>query len=496
MLFSTLRTKICSTGIISCLSLLVSVTSTAQSGTVIKTTRGYLKGLEEKGCIVFKGIPYAAPPVGDLRFKAPLPVPAWKDTLTCTSFGAIAPQYAGDSKTVRGDENCLTLNLYMPTVKPAKKLPVLVWVHGGGMTGGSGIGMNGHAFADKDSIITITINYRLGVFGFLYLGDVPGYGTAGNNALLDVLMSLRWIRENIKAFGGDPAQVTVVGESAGAKLISTLLVTPTAKGYFKQLILESGAVQCIRDTVTARNIRKRLMDTLQISQPEQLLHLSATALITAQTKVLGGPKGTNYFGPVEDGRLIKGDALDYVKSHPDKKVRVLLGTNKAESILFLNMDRRLYRPDSTSLSDWFGDNYPYSLRAWKAIQEHPADTAAIITLSRYMYQMHTYRLAKALASVSNKVWMYSFEQPKHGAPATHADELAYLWYVPGEGNPPANPGLATLMHQRWVDFIHGRTPWPHYDQRRTGMIFDENSRVTTMDDYEDHDHPTMGFILK
>jgi para-nitrobenzyl esterase len=495
MNFLSLRQHTCFTAITWLLLSILPSYAMAQQAPVVKTSRGYVRGLQEKNIFVFKGIPYAAPPIGALRFQAPVPMPAWKDTISCTTFGAIAPQFASNTRTVSGDEDCLTLNLYTPTLKPAQKLPVLVWVHGGGMTGGSGIGQNGHAFSDNDSIITITINYRLGVFGFLYLGDVPGYATAGNNALLDCIMALKWIKQNIAAFGGDAARVTVMGESAGAKLISTLLVTPAAKGYFRQLILESGAVQCIRDTATAKAIRQRLMDTLGISTPAELLAMPASRLISAQAKVLGGAKGTNYFGPLEDGSLIKGDALETIRKHGDKKVRILLGTNKAEALLFMDIDRRLYNPDSIVLRDWFGDNHRYAYDAWQRMQDMDRDTAAIITLSRYMYQLHTYRLAKALFARNAKVWMYSFEQPRNGGPATHADELSYLWYIPGEGNPPTHPQLAPLMHKRWVDFIKGRSPWPAYDAKRTGMIFDENSRVAPMDDYEDPGHPTMGFIL-
>ncbi|PSL24120.1 carboxylesterase/lipase family protein [Chitinophaga ginsengisoli] len=479
---------------IACLLLLPYTQASGQEGPVVKTPRGYVQGIVEKGIYVFKGVPYAAPPTGALRFKAPQPVHPWKDTLPCIQFGPVAAQYAGDTKTVKGDENCLQLNIYTPSLKPAKGLPILVWVHGGGMTGGSGIGQNGHSFSHNDSIITITINYRLGVFGFLYLNDVPGYETAGNNALLDCIMAMKWIRENIKAFGGDPSRVTLIGESAGAKLISSLLVTPAAKGYFRQLILESGAVNCIRDTLTAKAIRKRLMDTLGISSPAELLQLPTATLITAQDKVLGGAKGTNYFGPAQDGILIKEDALRYVRNHPDKNIRVLLGTNKAEALLFMNLDKRLYTPDSTVLSDWFGDNYKYSYKAWQKIHNLPPDTAAIVTLSRYMYQLHTYRLAKALAAGGCKTWMYSFEQPNKGAPATHGEELQYVWYEAGHSTPHNIP-LAVLMHQRWVDFIKGRPLWRQYGKDRTGMIFADESRERKLNDYEDPAHPTMGFIL-
>lgn len=480
------------TFLISC--LLLRCTPVSGQDPVVKTQGGYIRGIQEKGIFVFKGVPFAAPPIGDLRFKAPKPVRPWKDTLSCTQFGAVAAQYAGDTRTVKGNENCLQLNIYTPALKPAKKLPVLVWVHGGGMTGGSGIGQNGHSFSHHDSIITITINYRLGVFGFLYLNDVPGYQTAGNNALLDCIMALKWINENIKAFGGDASRVTVIGESAGAKLTSSLLVTAAAKGYFNQLILESGAVNCIRDTTTAKAIRKRLMDTLGISNPGELLQLPTATLINAQAKVLGGAKGTNYFGPAQDGILIKEDALAYIRHHPDRHVRVLLGTNKAEALLFMNIDKRLYTPDSAVLSDWFGDNYQYSYKAWRSIHHLPADTAAIVTLSRYMYQLHTYRLAKALAAGAYQTWMYSFEQPNKGAPATHAEELPYVWYEAGQDK-PGNIPLAVLIHQHWADFIKGHAHWRKYDSERRGMIYAEETHEGLMDDYEDPGHPTMGFIL-
>ncbi len=494
MHFYSLHKKMSFSSVAVLLLLLIHSSASGQGDPIVKTPRGYIRGIQEKGIFVFKGIPFAAPPVGTLRFKAPVPVHSWNDTLSCTHFGNTAMQSAGNIETVKGNEDCLQLNLYTPSLKPKKGLPVLVWVHGGGMTGGSGMGQNGHSFSHNDSIITITINYRLGVFGFLYMGDVAGYQSAGNNGLLDCIMALKWIRENIKAFGGDPSRVTLIGESAGAKLISALLVTPAAKGYFSQLILESGAVNCIRDIATAKAIRKRLMDTLGISDPADLLHLPAATLITAQAKVLGGAKGTNYFGPLQDGKLIREDALQYVRNHPDRKVRVLLGTNKAESTLFMNMDKRLYTPDSTVLSDWFGDNYPYSYKAWQALLHMSGDSAAIITLSRYMYQLHTYRLAKTLAAGGYKTWMYSFEQLNKGAAATHGEELAYVFYEPGNGT-PANVQLAVLLHQYWVDFIKGGQLWHKYDRERSGMIFAAESHVAVLDDYEDPAHPTMGFIL-
>lgn len=424
---------------------------------VISTSRGYIRGVKENEVNVFKGIPYASAK----RFRAPEPCEKWKDTLSCTTFGPVAPQY-GD-----GSEDCLSLNLYAPAT--GRKMPVVVWVHGGGMTGGSGKGMNGHAFADHDSIITITINYRLGALGFLYMGDVPGYETAPNNGLLDLVMALQWIQENIRAFGGDPAQVTVMGESAGAKLTSVLLVTPLAKGKFKQLILESGGVNCIRDTATAKAIRQRLLDTLGISDPKALLTLPVTEMMHAQAKVLGGAQGTNYFGPMADSRIVMGDAYNWLKKHPPNGVKVLLGSNKAEALLFMNMDKRLVHPDVHVLRDWFGKNGD--------LVDLPEDSAtAVVTLSAIMYRLHTYRLANVLP----QAWLYSYEIGR----ATHGEELALIWGTQD-----------SKLHKDWVNFIKGRAPWTRYDARRLGMIYDDHSREDRIPGYEDPNYPAMGFLL-
>ncbi|HVW62420.1 MAG TPA: carboxylesterase family protein, partial [Puia sp.] len=169
-------------------------TASAQ-GPVVKTRQGYIRGLNENGIAVFKGIPYAQPPVGSLRYRAPVIHEPWTDTLDAVQFGPAALQPAGLGVT--GSDNCLYLNLYTPGIDDHKR-PVLIWVHGGSMTGGTGKSMDGHAFADQDDIVTITINYRLGVLGFLYLGDLdPAYRQTGNLGLLDVIAALQWVHDNI-----------------------------------------------------------------------------------------------------------------------------------------------------------------------------------------------------------------------------------------------------------------------------------------------------------
>jgi len=462
---------------------------------VLKIAEGYIKGTLEDRTTVYKGIPYARPPIDQLRFLPPLAPKSWKDTLSCQTFGAVAAQSSGNE--VVGDEDCLTLNVYAPSNPSPTKRPVLVWVHGGGMTAGAGKGANGHAFADTDSMVTVTINYRLGVFGFLYLGDQgERYETSGNNALLDCIMALKWIQKNIASFGGDPAQVTVIGESAGAKLSSTLLLAPQAKGLFHQLILESGSVQCVRDSVTAKAIRGRLLKVLGLSRVSDLLKLPTETLIKAQAQVLNGVQGTNYFGPVADGKIIDGDPYAYIKAHPPRGIRVLMGTNKDESRMFINADKRLNQPDTTCLTDWFGENFHHVLTSYKALSQNVGPKkAAKQTLTQYMYQLHSYRLAKVLAAVGTPVWMYRFDYSEHPDGATHADELRYVWLDSKQSDP-------FHIHQQWVAFIKGRQPntereWPVFQSSSYPVkIIDQQGRIEKNGIIFDDPHfPSSIFLL-
>lgn len=456
---------------------------TQGQSTVTKIENGYIKGISEDKSIVFRGIPYAAPAIGKARFMPPTAHANWPDTLDCLKFGSSSAQYGGDQHPVNGSENGLFLNVYTPTLSQKAKLPVLVWVHGGSMVAGSGNGENGHAFSDNDSIVTVTINYRLGVFGFLYLGDLgPAYKTSGNNGLLDLMQALKWVKNNIQTLGGDPSRVTVMGESAGAKLSSALIASPKAKGLFSGVILESGGFQCIRDTATAKGIRQRLMNHLGVHSPRELLQLPTDVLIKAQAKVLVGAQGTNYFGPVMDGIILNDHPYAYIDQEGENPVHYLLGANQKESKIFMDMDKRLYHPDSTVLSDWFGINYKYSLEDYhKRLAELGSDKdtlAATQILSQYMYQMHTSRLANRLAAADRSTWVYRYSFP----PATHGNELQYVWYLPEKRqDDPATQRFGKQLHQYWVNFIKkgdpgtvNNTHWPSYlDDNHSVIVLDK-----------------------
>ncbi|TWI95912.1 para-nitrobenzyl esterase [Mucilaginibacter frigoritolerans] len=476
---------------------------------IVKTDRGYIKGLNEDGIAVFKGIPYAAPPVGPLRFNPPVEHGVWKDTLSAQKFGSVATQNAG--KKVIGSEDCLSLNIYAPKIDHQKRA-VLVWVHGGSMTAGAGKGENGHAFADKDDIVTVTINYRLGVFGFMYLGDLnKDYATSGNNGTLDCIMALSWIKHNIVAFGGDPNRITLMGESAGAKLISAVLVSPKSKGLFQQYIAESGSVQCIRDTVTARHERLRVLHAMGKGRYDiqTLLKLPADSLMKAQGIACSGIGGNSFFGPVADGVIIKGDPYQYAAGKNMPRIKALIGTNKIEAALFMAGDDPLQHPDTGILRSLFGEDYPMVYKAYQLeLKTNAPYDAAAKVLTQYMYQMHSYRFAKVLVQNRIPVWMYRLNYDKaSNLGAAHAAELQFVWNNPGLASSPdmVKKQLATNMHKAWVAFIKTGNPnggtlpqWPNYsNDARQIMSYDSTSKAIGLKEiYDDKNFPSAVFVLK
>ena len=485
-----------------CISALCIVVVSSAQDAIVHIRDGYIKGSREEKSFVFKGVPYAAAPLGTLRFKAPQ-LPAHRaDTLDCTAFSVVAPQ-AGHPAS---DGNCLSLNIYSGDLHPAKLVPVVVWIHGGGMTGGSGKDMNGRAFSDNDGIVGVTINYRLGAFGFLELNDLgKDFAASGNNGVLDCIAALQWIKNNIRNFGGDPHKVTVMGESAGAKLVSAILATPLSGGLIQQAIMESGSVQCIHDSATALAIRSRLFSELHIHKPEEILSVPTETIIHAQEKVLSGAQGTNYFGPVIDGIVFKENPYEYISRSRNNKIRILIGTNKSEAKIFMDFDKRLYHPAEQSLTDWFGDNSPIVYNAFQKAIAGRSDTLAVAVslLTQYMYQMHAYRLAKALSLAGYPAWMYRFDYGKKPYGALHGDELKYIWHIPGQSKGhDIDTALANKIHHDWVSFIKGENlsdnGWPRYDSRKPIVkIYNSNITIEHLTQvYDDKAFPSSVFLLQ
>ncbi|TGD78787.1 carboxylesterase/lipase family protein [Hymenobacter wooponensis] len=481
---------------------------------LVKTRQGRLQGVREGKLRVFRGVAYAQPPVGPLRFRPPQPLKRQSGLVLAREFGSKALQ-AGGAGAVQGSEDCLYLNVWAPEIARRKKLPVVVWVHGGAFTGGSGQDNDTWTFAAQDTVIAVSFNYRLGSLGFLQLGQRLGndYSQAGNAGILDAVAALRWVHQNIAAFGGDPKRVTVMGESAGAKLIGGLLVTPAAEGLFQQVILESGAVQAVRDTATAGATTKQLLQALHLTNPQELLTLPAESLVQAQTAFTNGAGGLQVFGPVLDGTTIPTPPLDYVRQHAKRPLRVLLGTNREEARLFSGPGSVIHEPNEAALQQVFGPkNSPYVWQAYQKLsQTQPPLEAWNSVLTDYLYRLATYRLAQTLAEQGTPTWLYRFDYSSPTFRPMHAQELAFVWNAPAGSSAAAtaaapatapskaaDPALAARMHAYWAQFIKTGQPgpqWPTYTpEKREAMIFDANSRLEPLPaPYEDPAFPVQGY---
>ncbi len=422
---------------------------------------GPITGAQQDGIWSFKGIPYAAPPVGGLRWKAPQPVAPWKETRACTAFGPACPQPKEGAEFYldvgQESEDCLYLNVWSPAKASTERLPVMVWIHGGSFVTGAGSMevYDGQNLAAK-GVVVVTINYRLGALGFLAhpaLSKESDKGASGNYGLLDQLAALQWVQRNIAAFGGDPAKVTVFGESAGAISILDLLVSPLSKGLFQRAIAESGilldsgfGVSTTSDLATAEKAGEDYAEMLGIDPsgdvaaglrsltPEQLLAVDPTPATLLETGLT--------WKPIADGYVLADAPTRLWADGKQMSVPLLIGSNSDEGNLFLqglSIPPALYK---LSLAKIFG---PY---AQEALALYPApETGAEVTkpLSRMLTEVgfaSTARFAARQMSGSGTapapVFLYQFTRVPLGNPlgAFHAAEIPYVF---------GNAGLFTSM---------------------------------------------------
>ncbi len=263
---------------------------------LVETRKGRVRGRAEGGLAVFRGLPYARPPVGPLRFAPPEPADAWTGTRDCARFGPSASQNGALIGPVmslgigRTGEDCLYLNVWTPAADRGRR-PVMVWIHGGAFVLGSGSQMlyNGAALARRGDVVVVTINYRLGALGFLRLRERFGgrLPATGNEGLLDQIAALEWVRDEIEAFGGDPDRVTIFGESAGAMSCATLLAVPRARGLFHRAILQSGAANFVWPREVAARVADHVLDELGVTSAEALRRLAPERILEVQRRFFG-----------------------------------------------------------------------------------------------------------------------------------------------------------------------------------------------------------------
>ncbi|RFU62941.1 carboxylesterase/lipase family protein [Peribacillus glennii] len=475
------------------------------SAILAKTRFGMVEGIREGEVSIWKGIPYAFPPINSLRFRPPEEPESWAEVKEAKEFGPAAFQSESPAMKFLGDspaninEDCLYLNIWSPGADN-KRRPVMVWIHGGSFMYGSGSSYlyDGKSFAEQGDVVIVTLNYRLGVFGFLHLSDIAGeaYRGSGNCGLLDQVAALKWVKENIEAFGGDPNNVTIFGESAGAVSVGNLLSMRIAKGLFHKAILQSGTARCMVSVEKANEMTKQLLSELQVD-PEDLSALESIPAETILKAIQIFPRTA--FGPVGDGIIISDQPEKVLDEGFANDIPVLVGTNMDESLLFTHFDPMWEQMDQSKLKNIFELSFePF----WKnvsqyVIQDHElTKTLFEEAMSHYVFTIPAILFSESQAKHSAPVWMYRFDYESKvfdGAlKAFHALEIPFVWNNLSHpetanmtGNDPHRYKLAEQMHRAWIAFAHHGDPnitelpdWPKYDlENRATMLFNTKNEV-------------------
>ncbi|MFG2680907.1 carboxylesterase/lipase family protein [Streptomyces sp. NPDC048392] len=464
---------------------------------VVSTPHGAVRGRYQDGIAVFRGIPYAAPPFGPRRFRPPVPPERWNGVRDAGSFGPTAPkppyseafaQYLSDP-VIPGDD-CLNLNVWTPEPGPAARLPVLVWLHGGALTrGSSAVPVYGGRTFARDGVVCVSINYRLGVEGYGLFPDAPA-----NAGLRDQIAALRWVRESIAAFGGDPDRVTLAGQSAGAISTGALLAAPQAQGLFRRAVLQSGAPEAA-DREKVRRMVRRVAARLKIpATAEAFAAADRAQLLRAQAEVgrfsspvLGGPG----FGLVIDGDVLPHDPLEaLVEGAAAPGVDLMMGWTRDEYRLWLvpgGLVERVDRLGSVALGGARARCHCGNevVRGYRALRPGAGAAETVGQLvTDHLLRIPLHRVADARPGSS---YVYEFAWPSGlpGLGACHALELGFVFdsgdtpdsrRLAGEGAPQE---LADAMHGAWVRFAECGDPgWAAWDATHPVRVFGDGAPRT------------------
>ena len=463
----------------------------ADSGPVVTVTGGQIRGATiQQGGAVFKGIPYAQPPIGDLRWREPMPVKPWTGVREASEFGAICPQASRFiQKAVQVTEDCLFLNVWTPEWPSRSRKPVMVWIPGGGNFAG---GSNG-TFADYDGeplarhgIVIVTLNYRLAEFGFFShpaLTRESAHHASGNQGILDQIAALKWVRDNISKVGGDPGNVTIFGESAGALDVGVLMTSPLAKGLFERVIGESGPVVLAGDPLTLKQAEQRgekfaaRWRLAADASAEELRAVSASDILAAQPDYLSGAPPN--LGIVVDGYVFPKSPAEVFVAAKEQRVALLLGSNAREE----NPSGKRPKDLSQGIQDAYGllaKQAQVLYMRTDPLYGTPDDQWATDTSFRCA------SVAQLLwhSAAGNPAFEYEFSRVPVGRDtvgATHASELSYVFGTldrgivvlggPPSGEPTAvDKQISDAMQQYWTNFAKTGDPnggnlpkWPKFE---------------------------------
>jgi para-nitrobenzyl esterase len=489
----------------------------AVAAPTVTTAQGKVEGkLIDEGTVrAFLGLPYAAPPVGQLRWKAPEPPAAWKGARDATNFGARCEQWPIWKDYLFLDsgpsEDCLYLNVYVPaTANDNSRLPVMFWIHGGGYIAGAGSEPRyTNSTLVARGVVLVTINYRLGVFGFLAsegLAKESG-GSAGNYGLMDMVAALRWVRANIARFGGDPGNVTIFGESAGSFATSTLMALPSARGLFHKAIGESGAA--FSDVLPMGTLAQRArrdqawVESLGARSVEELRAMPTATLIEAAKKQGVGP-----FSPVIDGRFLPEAVAETYAAGKQAHVPLLAGWNRDERSGTLSKGMTAEKWKAFA-AEQFGKRADEFLAAFPGKSDDEAVQSADAYTTEGFIALAAWKWVEAHVKTGEApVYRYRFELPAtpsemhpEGRYAFHSDELEYVFGTldtrHGAEWRAEDRKLSEQITRYWTNFARTGDPngeglphWPRYDKEKLVLHLD-----STISAGPDTARPQYEFLL-
>ena len=455
---------------------------------MVQTTTGTVRGLVAADHRLFSGIPYAAPPVGALRWQPPAPVTSWTDVRDATKPSSTCIQDDASPDFGRpGSEDCLYLNVWTPhnlSAPPTEQRPVLFWIHGGAFVNGSGDIYNARSLASQGDIVVVTINYRLGTLGFLAHPSLAANGEAGNYGLLDQQAALHWVHDNIANFGGDPMKITIAGESAGGMSVCDHLVAPGSAGLFRAAVIQSGPCQSQGDRATAEKVSIDYAGAAGCpdvkTAAECLRAKPATELRKPPWYYHIGPDSLT--GPITGTEELPVNPMTAIAQGGAARVPVLIGTNADEWTLFVALE--YFRTGSVPaypgvLYDTFGAQGPDVAARYPP--DHYAGNTALAYAAAVTDGVFACPAERTAAGLGRNSPVFAYEFTDRGAPvpsplrtlpfpvgASHSLELRYLFDIGGA--PPLNPAqrkLSDQMIEYWAQFVitgapsvTGQPDWP------------------------------------
>jgi len=491
---------------------------------VAETASGKIRGVDAQGIKVFRGVPYGGTTSGVNRFMPPTDPGKWSGVRDALHYGPSTPQSdpgaqrSPTSLTVSGEnlpsetEDCLVLNIWTPALNDGRKRPVMFWCHGGGFSSGSGSapGYDGTNLARRGDVVVVTINHRLNVLGYTYFGDLAGadFAQSGDAGMLDIVHALRWVRDNIEQFGGDPNTVLVFGQSGGGRKVGTLLAMPSAKGLFHRAIIESGPTLKLVERDQATKVAEMLLKQLDLNktQVRELQKLPVDKVMAAYFRVLRDMRGydqmTEGFSPTMEGNIVPQHPFHPAASAISPDVPVLAGCARTETTLMAQNDPAAFSLNEAAMHERVknsvgGDQADRLIEAYRKANPHASPTDIFFLIdSDHRYGAPMMKIEERRAALGRgPVYAYYFtwETPVDGGRlrSPHTIEIPFAFdnvkisRITGSG--PDAMALADKVSDAWIAFARtgnpntGKLPhWPTFNAKdRATMVINNESKVVS-----------------